>query len=267
MTDYDESCNGLYEDSVSGDFDKDWYSWKEYEFKMIHNNRTEARVWKCEMSIEVEPYGCCSACRTENCCACSFDGKKDVYKDVLEPNKDVPFVLNGPISRGFGLEVSEERYSLQKLYRKVLKALGYKVRDADDFKHYSQVKNWQYMPPAGFFMWHTNRYDNMKEPYRIYMISVDKDGESVFKYQLPNGESHEVMDFHGAVRLFKNTYDDPKTGEESFLWHTVYIKNAHRQSLGFEIRPREIVLLLDSCGTCWDDLRQQYQDVYGVPYK
>ena len=34
MTDYDESCNSLYEDSVSGDFDKDFYEWKEYEYKV-----------------------------------------------------------------------------------------------------------------------------------------------------------------------------------------------------------------------------------------
>jgi hypothetical protein len=74
------------------------------------------------------------------------------------------------------------------------------------------------------------------------------------------------MDFHGAVRIFKNTFDDAVTGEEKFLWHTVYIKNAHRQSLGFEIHPMELVALLDSCGTCWDDLKQQYEDIYKKPF-
>merc|ERR1711937_105020 len=98
------------------------------------------------------------------------------------------------------------------------------------------------------------------------MISVDRDGESAFKYQLPNGENHDVMDFHGAVRIFKNTFDDLNTGEEKYLWHSVY-SNAHRNSLGFEIRAPEIVALLDTCGTsCWDDLKKQYEEIYGVPY-
>ena len=34
MTDYDDSCNDLYQDSVSGDFDKEYYEWKEYELKV-----------------------------------------------------------------------------------------------------------------------------------------------------------------------------------------------------------------------------------------
>ena len=147
----------------------------------------------------------------------------------------------------------------------VLRELGYDGMEKLA-KKYAHLKAFSYMPPGGFFMWHTNRYDNMKVPYRIYIISVETDGESAFKYELPNGEGYDVMDFHGAVRLFKNTFDDSQTGEEKYLWHTVY-SNTHRHSVGFEIRPPEIVALLDSCDTCWEDMKQRYKDVYGVYFK
>jgi hypothetical protein len=265
MTDYDESCNGLYEDSVSGDFDKDWYSWKEYEFKMIHLNKTETKVWNCDRRSGVEPYGCCTACEdVENCCACQNDGKRDIMKEVLEPNKDVPFALNSPITRGFGFEQTSERYQMQELYQTALRKLGY-GGSQKAVENYAHCKAFTYIPPGGFFLWHTNRYDNSVVPYRMYIISVDRDGESAFKYQLPNGENHEVMDFHGAVRIFKNTFDDPKTGEEKYLWHSVY-SNCHRNSLGFEIRPIELIAMLDECGSCWDDVKQSYLEIYGTPY-
>ena len=34
MTDYDESCNSLYEDSLSGNFDKEYYMQQEYKYKV-----------------------------------------------------------------------------------------------------------------------------------------------------------------------------------------------------------------------------------------
>ena len=228
-------------------------------------NKTEDKIWNCERRTVIEPYGCCTACReVENCCACKNDGRKDIMKEVILPNKDVPFAINSPITRGFGFEQTDERYDLEDLYQAALRKLGYQGTEKAAH-NYAHCKALSYIPPGGFFLWHTNRYDNNVVPYRLYIISVDRDGESAFKYQLPNGENHDVMDFHGAVRLFKNTFNDPRTKEEKYLWHTVY-SQAHRQSIGFEIRPPEIVALLDKCDTCWDDFKQQFQEIYKEAY-
>jgi hypothetical protein len=262
MKDYDESCDGFYEDSVSGDFDKEYYHMKEYEYKMVHKNKTDVKIQICETDKTIAPFGCCTACLIKDCCACQFDGKRNIIEEVLEPNKDVPFTLNSQINLGFGLMFAKEAKAISKKYGQAMTKLGY---SGPNLKTYRGLKAWSYIPPGGFFMWHTNEYDNNLVPYRIYIISVDKDGESAFKYELPNGEKHEVKDFHGAVRLFKNTFDDPKTGEEKYLWHTVY-SQAHRQSLGFEIRPMELVALLDKCDTCWEDIKQDYQEIYHQAY-
>merc|ERR1719443_612352 len=48
MTDYDESCNDMYEDSVSGDFDKDFYRMKEYQYKVIDRNMTDVKTNVCD---------------------------------------------------------------------------------------------------------------------------------------------------------------------------------------------------------------------------
>jgi hypothetical protein len=260
MTDWDGGCDHLYEDIVSGDFDRAWYSEKEYEYKMLYRNYTDVKIWNCDQQSE---YGCCSSCKdVEDCCSCKYSDK--FIEEVLEPNKHVPMRVTSQITYGFNMMRAQEKEKLTDLYEGVIKKLGYQGTGKKLYA-YSFCKNWQYLAPGGFLMWHTNRYDNNKTPYRIYIMSVDQDGESAFKYKLPNGENHEVKDFHGAVRLFKNTFNDPKTGEEKFLWHSVY-SNTHRHSLGFEIRPNEIVALLDRCDTCWDDLKQQYEDIYKKPF-
>ena len=217
---------------------------------MVHRNRTSIKVLPCEYSRNY----CCLDCKVKDCCLCHFDGKKDILNEVLEQNKHVPFTLDSEMMRGFGLLYAWEAYYLRLQYLSVLRRLGYRGSSKEEYR-YSFVKGWTYMPPGGFLMWHTNKYDNAFVPYRIYLISVDRPGESAFKYQLHNGEIREVFDFHGAVRIFKNSHTNSETGDRSFLWHTIYSKSAHRQSIGFEIRPRELVALLDSCETCWELLR------------
>ena len=227
---------------------------------MVYRNNTDVDIWACDMKSE---YGCCSACKdVKDCCNCKYDER--FVEEVLDPNKHVPFRISSPITFGFNLAKAEPKRIFQDLYESVIIQLGYKGKGKNLYA-YSFCKNWQYLAPGGFLMWHTNRYDNNAVPYRIYIMSVEEDGESAFKYQLPNSENHEVLDFHGAVRLFKNTYDDPKTGEEKFLWHSVY-SNTHRHSLGFEIRPREIVAMLDTCESCWEDLKKQYKEIYKKPF-
>merc|ERR1719375_2105423 len=56
MKDYDKSCNDLYEDSVSGDFDESFYEMKEYEYKVIHRNRTDVKVNVCQLNLDVAPF-------------------------------------------------------------------------------------------------------------------------------------------------------------------------------------------------------------------
>ena len=121
------------------------------------------------------------------------------------------------------------------------------------------MMDYTYMPPEGFLMWHTSQHDNSNVPYRLYLISVDEDGGSFFKYQkLVKGDVVELPDFHGAVRIFKNAKvdSDSEEGKLGYLWHTAYSKTAHRHSIDFEIHPEQIVALLDSCDTCWDDFQK-----------
>ena len=88
-------------------------------------------------------------------------------------------------------------------------------------------------------------------------MSVDKDHGSDFRYLGKDGRTVKVVsDYHGAVRLFKNTKElDAVTGEKEYLWHTVVSESAHRFSLGFEILPDQIIILMDSCDGCWENLR------------
>lgn len=92
---------------------------------------------------------------------------------------------------------------------------------------------------------------------RIYIMSVDEDHGSAFKYLGEDGRTVKVVsDYHGAVRLFKNTKErDAMTGEKDYLWHTVVSERAHRFSLGFEILPDQIIALMDSCHGCWENLQ------------
>ena len=122
------------------------------------------------------------------------------------------------------------------------------------------------MPPGGFFFWHTNKYDNKKVAYRVYLISVDRPGESGFKYQRnTDGAVVNMADYHGALRIFKNTHTEEEEEKEgtllgkkkkkrSYLWHTAYSKRAHRHSIGFEIPPEQLVALMDACEGCWEDV-------------
>ena len=255
MGDYDSSCNRYYEDSLSmaGDFDKGHYEEKEYLYKVKYRNKTgELAGPLCD---EGAKYGCCSARNVDDFCLCQMDGEKDVL-ELLESRagelSSEWLKLNMQIGRGFLRHKTSEAEDLRKKFRKILPQLG--VTDSKMLKRLSFMKNFIYLPPEGMLMWHTNRHDNNNVPYRLYIISVDKDGESGFKYLLPDGKVIDVPDFHGSVRLFSNTHEDAETGEKGHLWHTVYSKSAHRHSIGFEIPPEQIVALLDSCDGCWDDL-------------
>lgn len=162
--------------------------------------------------------------------------------------------------RGFSLTRSKLAERLSRRYHSAMKQLGYQGGWKGS-RRMAVVKSFSYLPPQGFHMWHTNRHDNNNVPYRLYIISVDKDGESGFKYLLPDGKVIDVPDFHGSVRLFSNTHEDAETGEKGHLWHTVYSKSAHRHSIGFEIPPEQIVALLDSCDGCWDDLQSLREEI------
>jgi len=250
FSDVDDSCQQAYEDSVSnaGDFDKDYYNDREYLYKMIYLNKTDVKIRVCNTGAE---FGCCQKPLVDDCCFCTYNGKKNIYEDVLPYHK--PLMTADPTMRSFNLMAADQTKDLKDLYGDVLRRLGYN----GTLKSYKDLKNFSYMPPEGFLMWHTNQYDNAQVAYRIYIIAVSEDGESAFKYVLPDGKLVEVLDFHGAVRIFKNTNVDRKTGEALHLWHTVYSKNTHRYSIGFEIHPEQIVALLDDCGLrCWQGFQE-----------
>src|SRR5262245_31379252 len=82
-------------------------------------------------------------------------------------------------------------------------------------------------PPRGFKEWHTNL---QSEPgWRMYIINVDKDRESFFRYVDPEtNEVKTVWDFDGAVNIFY-------VGRAPLLWHCVKSLNAYRWSRGFLI--------------------------------
>ncbi|QDZ25148.1 hypothetical protein HOP50_16g76950 [Chloropicon primus] len=95
--------------------------------------------------------------------------------------------------------------------------------------------------------------------YRMYLLSVDLDGGSSFKYiSKSDGKLKNVPDFNGAVRIFTNTFKDKSTGRKTNLWHTVVSETAHRFSIGFEIPSEQIVALLDSCEGCWEEILWDY---------
>ena len=215
---------------------------------MVYLNKTDDKVRVCDTQAK---YGCCSACFMKDCCFCKYDGEKDIIKDLLE-TVEPPLKIRSKITRGFSIQRTDESKAMSNLYEEVLRQLGFEGT-AREWKSYKHVKNFSYMPPGGFIMWHTNQYDNNQVAYRMYIMNVDVDGGSAFKYQLPSGEMVEVLDFHGAVRIFKNTHKDTSTNKELYLWHTAYSTFAHRLSIGFEIHPEQIVALLDTCGeSCWN---------------
>ena len=204
-------------------------------------------------------YGCCVPGNqwVPHACLCSFDdGPKDALAFVQE--KKI-LNLNMNIARAFTLSHSDLGKAMRNLYGKMLQTFGYAEEPGSKaYELMVKMKNFSYMPPGGFIMWHTNRYDNNQASYRMYMYAVDVDGGSSFKYLSPEGELVEVPDFHGAVRLFSNTHVDAETGKQSYLWHTVAAPHAHRLSVGFEILPEQMVALLDTCDGCWADLERQY---------
>ena len=73
----------------------------------------------------------------------------------------------------FNLKSKEEARILATLYGKAMVRLGFKG-DNKSFQRLTTIKNYSYMPPGGFLAWHTNRFDNNRVPYRIYLISVDR---------------------------------------------------------------------------------------------
>lgn len=83
-------------------------------------------------------------------------------------------------------------------------------------------------PPGGFIEWHTNMYH--AEGWRMYIIDVDREAESFFRYLDPiSKQPITIGDFKGAVHIFY-------LGKEQPLWHCVKSVGAHRWSRGFLIR-------------------------------
>ncbi|UPQ97923.1 hypothetical protein HOP50_02g12200 [Chloropicon primus] len=260
MGDYDKSCDHYYQDSLSGEFDKEFYNDKEFLYKMKHRNITgDLKEPTCDNNAK---YGCCTACKTPQCCLCEYDGKKSIVKDVLRRGNS-KLQIEQKVFRGITHWNTKENGDLSDEYRRVVAGLGFEG-DEHQMQKLTFVKNFNYMPPEGFLMWHTNKYDNNGVPYRLYLISTDRNGGSSFKYLLPDGKLMSVPDYHGAVRLFKNTRTIGDTGEVSHLWHTVVSQTAHRHSLGFEILPELVVALLDSCDGCWEDVRTLLDEIQSL---
>lgn len=252
LADYDESCNGYYQDSLSDAFDVEPYAQKEEDVKV---NFFKGGAKPCDGTHR---HGCCFAKHREDACLCLYDGRRDLVSEVLDPSGGA-LQAASRMARSLALSKRSipEYKNLQDLYGRVLMNLGLHEDPASRrFKLLIYVKNLVYMPPGGFLMWHTNRYDNDRVSYRLYMTSTDVDGGSYFKYWSEREEKiMKVHDFHGAVRLFTNTMkSDEEAGEPKYLWHTVASETAHRFSIGFEILPDQIIALLDSCGGCWDGI-------------
>ena len=207
-------------------------------------------------------YGCCLKQWLPNACVCDYDGAFDIKTTMDTWYKDLPEIkVKSKITRGFSIQNSKDSEALRELFGDVLIELGVKEKKGSNaLKKKTHVKNFSYMPPEGFIMWHTNKFDNNEVSYRMYIINTDKDYGSAFRYLLPNGKMKKVYDFNGAVRLFTNTNVHPETGEKEFLWHTVYSK-ANRLSLGFEMHPPQMVKLLDGCDGCWDKVEMQRKEI------
>lgn len=81
--------------------------------------------------------------------------------------------------------------------------------------------------PGNYMDWHTNAN---KLGIRLYVSIATKNDHSGFKYY--DAEKDEVVDIadktHWTCKLFNINKDTP-------LWHSVYAKDAHRLSLGFNI--------------------------------
>ena len=231
MSDFDESCQRYYEDSASmrGDFDRDFY----------------------EAAEDAAP----GAEGT----TCLYDGKGESIYAFLRRRKRLvqyePLSTLRKLARGFNMPLIEAK-PLEKIYGDILVS---KLNLTDrmghfDYKSLTGIKNFAYIPPEGFLQWHTNKKDNVKVSYRMYMLLVDEDGGSSFKYLTEHdGKVVKVPDFHGAVRLFTNTFVD-KAGVRTNLWHTVVSETAHRFSIGFEMPQKQMVALLDSCDGCWEEI-------------
>jgi len=273
MGEFDKSCDRIWRDSLSDvpDFDRKFYEDQELKYKVTYLNQTlnpdgltkrKGGTLKHRKCYGGYRWGCCLRQRLPDACCCKYDGFLDIETTMRTWYNNLPSIkLKSSITRGFSIQHSEESDILQDLYEDVLVALGVKYeKGSDEMDDLSYVKNFSYMPPEGFIMWHTNKYDNLEVSYRMYIINTDKDYGSAFKYLLPNGKMKKVYDFNGAVRLFSNTNVNAKTGEKDFLWHTVYSK-ANRLSLGFEMHPPQMIALLDGCDGCWDKVEMQRKEI------
>jgi len=270
MSQFDRSCKGMFEDSLGmeGDFDKGSYADRERKYKVDYMPRErkksglqpvcfktlrECDAWHGEgfdrgECREKSKLGCCFSSTVPDACACSYDGDEDLAGVLRRRGGDLK--VNSKISRGFVIADESLTERLGNLYIEALEDLGLKGEERQR-KMLGHIKNFAYLPPEGFLMWHTNRYDNDDVSYRIYFIASDG-GRSSFKYlNERTGRVVDVPDFHGAVRIFTNTMKDVVNGEETYLWHTVVSETAHRLSMGWEIPPDQIVALLDSCEGCW----------------
>jgi len=170
FSDVDDSCQRAYEDSVSnaGDFDKDYYRDREYLYKKLYSNKTDVKINICNTKAE---FGCCQEPLVDDCCFCTYDGKVDVWKDVLPHHK--PLKTASKTMRGFGLSGSDMAGDLRDFYGVVLRRLGYNGT-RKQLKSYKYLKNFSYMPPEGFLMWHTNEHDNTNGAYRYVSCGVNQ---------------------------------------------------------------------------------------------
>ena len=97
MDRYDKSCAMHFRDSASHHaFNKsEFYADIEYRFKVIERAKDKRGEGNCDLSCL---YGCCSCCRTDRCCLCSYD-RGDVREDVLKRSHGLVSAFLSPIYR------------------------------------------------------------------------------------------------------------------------------------------------------------------------
>ncbi len=122
------------------------------------------------------------------------------------------------------------------------------MRYFDDFDGMNNT-GFFYYPPGAYREWHTNENDLIG--YRLYYVQVDKPDASWLYYLMPGSSSldpttiRKVSDKTDHYNLFKITKDP-------VLWHAVYSKEAHRFSVGLNVRQSFIETLLERLANSTD---------------
>ncbi|MCG8671622.1 MAG: hypothetical protein MI867_19610 [Pseudomonadales bacterium] len=129
-----------------------------------------------------------------------------------EPSRDFLSPANGMIRLRKFMNAPEERDELANIASNIFQA---PVKTRGHFLY----------PPGGFKEWHTNY--NHDQGWRMYIIDVDKDNESYFRYIDPDtGEMKTLWDKKGTVNFFHVDRDKP-------IWHCIKSESAYRFSRGF----------------------------------